>query len=177
MSHERLAASLEAFLFVHGDAVTTAELSRIMETGEGEIEAALQVLRKKYEGPASGIMVRESGAGWALSTKKEYDAWLSTVEGKPQSLSPAALETLAVIVCREPVTRAEIEKVRGVSAGRILSVLTEKGLVEERGRLDVPGRPILYGTTKQFLQCAGIADVSELRTAWEEGLKKEGALF
>ncbi len=81
-----------------------------------------------------------------------------------------------MVACREPVTRAEIEKVRGVSAGRVISLLMDKDLIEERGRLDVPGRPILYGTTKRFLQCTGLTDVSELKTRWSEKLD-EGDLF
>ena len=86
------------------------------------------------------------------------------------------METLAVIVSREPVTRAEIERIRGVSAGRILASLLEKELIEEKGRLEVPGRPILYGTTARFLQCAGISDAEELRKAWA-GKMTEGELF
>lgn len=92
------------------------------------------------------------------------------------ALSPAALETLAVIADREPVTRAEIERIRGVSAGRVLASLLEKDLIEERGRLEVPGRPILYGTTKRFLQCAGLSDVKELRESWKKRMT-EGELF
>ena len=90
--------------------------------------------------------------------------------------SLATLETLAVIAMKEPVTRAEIEKIRGVSAGRILAALLEKELVEERGRLEVPGRPILYGTTKQFLKCTGLSSVSELKMKWAHA-PDEGELF
>lgn len=96
--------------------------------------------------------------------------------GRQTPLSGAALETLAVIAMKEPVTRAEIEKIRGVSAGRILAALLEKELVEERGRLEVPGRPILYGTTKQFLKCTGLSSVSELKMKWAHA-PDEGELF
>lgn len=81
-----------------------------------------------------------------------------------------------MVACKEPVTRVEIEKIRGVTAGRVLGLLMEKGLIEERGRLDIPGRPILYGTTKRFLDCTGLSDVNELRMRWREGLE-EGELF
>ena len=91
-------------------------------------------------------------------------------------LAGAALESLAVIAMKEPVTRAEIEKIRGVSAGRILAALLEKELVEERGRLEVPGRPILYGTTKQFLKCTGLSSVSELKMKRAHA-PDEGELF
>lgn len=173
---DRLAAALEAYLFIHGAPVKKAELVSVMEEDEGRIEEALAVLREKYSREDSGIQLHASGAGIALATKKEYDAWLQETAGGRATLSPAALETLAVVAGREPVTRAEIERIRGVSAGRVLASLMEKDLIEERGRLDVPGRPILYGTTKRFLQCAGISDVKELRAAWEKRMT-EGELF
>lgn len=173
---ERLAALLEAFLFVKGDPVTMKEMTEAVDESSVEIEKALALLEKKYEKDDAGIMLHETGAGWALTTKKEYDAWLTDTLGKQTPLSAAALETLAVIAVKEPVTRAEIEKIRGVSAGRILATLLEKELVEERGRLDVPGRPILYGTTKRFLKCTGLSSVSELKMRWVEK-PDEGDLF
>lgn len=171
-----LAALIEAFLFARGNPVTLTELTKALEEDSQEIEKALQLLQEKYDKPDTGITLHHTGAGYALTTKKQYDEWLSSLLGKQSPLSPAALETLAVIACKEPVTRAEIEKIRGVSAGRILGLLLDKGLVEERGRLEVPGRPILYGTTRRFLQCTGLSDVSELRTRWSDRLE-EGELF
>jgi segregation and condensation protein B len=111
-----------------------------------------------------------------LATKKEFDEWLSASSGKETTLSAAAVETLAVIAAEEPVTRAEIERVRGVGAGRILASLMEKDLIEERGRLDSLGRPILYGTTRRFLASAGLSDVKELQKKWNERMT-EGDLF
>lgn len=172
----RLAAALEAYLFIHGAPVARKELTEILREEDGRVEEALVLLREKYRREDAGIELHETKAGIALATKKEYDAWLTETAGARASLSPAALETLAVIAGREPVTRAEIERIRGVSAGRVLASLLEKDLVEERGRLDVPGRPILYGTTKRFLQCAGIADVKDLQKHWEERMT-EGDLF
>lgn len=172
----QLAALIEAFLFARGNPATLSELSKAIEEDSQEIEKALQYLHEKYERADAGITLHHTGAGYALTTKKKYDDWLSSLMGKQTPLSPAALETLAVIACKEPVTRTEIERVRGVSAGRILGLLLDKGLVEERGRLEVPGKPILYGTTKRFLQCTGLSDVSELRTRWADRLE-EGDLF
>lgn len=173
---ERLAASLEAYLFIHAAPVKREALCQIMHEESCRVDEALAVLEKKYSDESSGITLHETGAGVALVTKKEYDAWLRETAGVETALSPAAMETLAVIAGKEPVTRAEIERIRGVSAGRILASLMEKDLVEERGRLDVPGRPILYGTTKRFLQCAGIGDVKELQDRWAKRLT-EGELF
>lgn len=175
-SIDRLAASLEAYLFIHAAPVKRQALCQILQEESRRMEEALAVLQKKYSAASSGITLHETGAGIAITTKKEYDAWLRETEGAESPLSPAAIETLAVIAGKEPVTRAEIERIRGVSAGRILSSLMEKDLVEERGRLDVPGRPILYGTTKRFLQCAGISDVKDLQDRWAKRLT-EGELF
>lgn len=172
----QLAALIEAFLFARGNPVTLTELTKAVEEDSQEIEKALQYLQEKYNQVDAGITLHHTGAGYALTTKKQYDDWLSSLMGKQTPLSPAALETLAVIACKEPVTRTEIERVRGVSAGRVLGMLLDKGLVEERGRLEVPGKPILYGTSKRFLQCTGLSDVSELRTRWADRLE-EGDLF
>lgn len=111
-----------------------------------------------------------------LATKREYDSWITETLGKESALSAAALETLAVVAMKEPVTRADIEKIRGVSVGRVLATLLEKDLVEERGRLDVIGRPILYGTTGRFLKCVGLSHVDELKLKWADK-PNEGELF
>lgn len=170
------AASIEAFLFVKGEPVKLNELVKVFKEDSLKIQKAINYLKEKYQKEDSGITLHESGAGWRLATKKEYDKWLTDVFGKEQPLSAASLETLAVVACKEPVTRAEIEKVRGVSAGRVLANLMEKGLIEERGRLNVPGSPILYGTTSRFLACTGLSDLSELRMKWSSK-PEEGELF
>lgn len=175
-STARLAASLEAYLFIHGTPVPEEELVEVMRESREAIREALDLLREKYSREDSGILLHASGAGLALATKKAYDAWLEDAAGGRAPLSPAALETLAVIADREPVTRAEVERIRGVSAGRILASLIEKDLIEERGRLEVPGRPILYGTTKRFLQCAGLSNIEEFRALADKTMT-EGELF
>lgn len=173
---KRLAAALEAYLFIKGNPATLNEMQQALEEDSATVLEVIKFLKEKYEDASSGIMLHETGAGWALTTKKEYDAWLSETVGKADRLSSAALETLAAIALREPVTRSEIEKIRGVSSGKTISLLLNKGLIEERGRLNVPGRPIVYGTTRLFLKCTGLSDVSELRKEWENH-PREGALF
>lgn len=172
----KFAASIEAFLFVKGEPVKLKELSEVFKEDTLSIQKGLDFLKEKYQREDSGITLYESGAGWRLATKSEYNDWLTEVLGKEQTLSSAALETLAVVACKEPVTRADIEKVRGVSVGRILSTLIEKGLIEERGRLNTLGSPILYGTTRRFLACTGLSDLSELRSRWSSK-PEEGELF
>lgn len=173
---DRLAASLEAYLFIHGAPVKRKELEGALDESSDAVAAALTLLTEKYSHENSGIMLRETGAGIALVTKKEYDSWLRETAGSEAPLSSAALETLAVVASKEPVTRAEIERIRGVAAGRVIASLIEKDLIEERGRLDVPGRPILYGTTKRFLQCTGLSDVKDLQERWSKKMT-EGELF
>lgn len=172
----QLSALIEAFLFAKGSPVSLTDMAKAVGEDSQMIEKALTLLSEKYEKPDSGLTLHHTGAGYMLATKKKYDTWLSSLLGKQTPLSAAALETLAVVACKEPVTRVEIEKIRGVTAGRVLGLLMEKGLIEERGRLDIPGRPILYGTTKRFLACTGLSDVNELRMRWREGLE-EGELF
>ncbi len=173
---ERLAAFVEVFLFIKGNPVSMDELVKALAEEPGQIEKALSFLQEKYERMDSGLMVRKSGAGWMLATKREYDSWITETLGKESALSAAALETLAVVAMKEPVTRADIEKIRGVSVGRVLATLLEKDLVEERGRLDVIGRPILYGTTGRFLKCVGLSHVDELKLKWADK-PNEGELF
>lgn len=173
---KRLAALLEAFLFIQGEPVKMAELLRVTGESEARVREALDFLSARYAGEDVGICLRETGAGISLATKQEYDAWLSISCGKEGTLSTAAVETLAVVAAKEPVTRAEIERIRGVSAGRILASLMEKDLVEERGREETLGRPILYGTTKRFLAATGLSDVKELQEKWAKRMT-EGDLF
>ncbi len=173
---KRLAALLEAFLFIHGEPVPMAELLHVTRESEARVREALAILAVRYGEEDAGICLHETGAGFSLATKQEFDAWLSVSCGKEGALSTAAMETLAVVAAKEPVTRAEIERIRGVSAGRILASLMEKGLVEERGREDSLGRPILYGTTKRFLAAAGLSDVKELQEKWAQRMT-EGELF
>ena len=177
MSLPRLAASLEVLLFVRGNPMSVEELSHVLKTGAAEVKEALAELEKKYSGENSGITVHRTGNRWCLATKSEYDGWISSVLGKSTPLSPAAMETLAVIACKEPVTRSDIEQIRGVSADRVLASLMEKGLIEERGRMDIPGKPILYGTTSLFLKDTGLASVEELKARCVNKDHKEEGLF
>ena len=182
----QLSALIEAFLFAKGSPVSLTDMAKAVGEDSQMIEKALTLLSEKYEKPDSGLTLHHTGAGYMLATKKKYDTWLSSLLGKQTPLSAAALETLAVVACKEPVTRVEIEKIRGVKCDHAINklveynlvrgLLMEKGLIEERGRLDIPGRPILYGTTKRFLACTGLSDVNELRMRWREGLE-EGELF
>lgn len=129
-----------------------------------EIRETLEVIRKDLEERDEPFRLQEGPGGFVLVNPVDYGDWVRLLRDapKPLRLSPAALETLAVIAYRQPVTRSSMERVRGVSVDSALNKLLELELVEARGRADLPGRPIQYGTTERFLEFCGIADLSEL---------------
>lgn len=178
MDDAELTRVLEALLLVVETPVSDQTLATVTGQPPGRITEKLEAMAAELTARDSGIDLREAGGGWRMYTRAHYAPYVERLllDGSRSKLTRAALETLAVVACKEPVTRVEIEKIRGVTAGRVLGLLMEKGLIEERGRLDIPGRPILYGTTKRFLACTGLSDVNELRMRWREGLE-EGELF
>lgn len=154
-------AALEALLFAAGDPISKERIAELLDTGIVEVSDLLRQLDKDLKG--RGIVLRETAAGWQLSTRPEYfsvvDKLSSTVN---QKLSAAMMETLSIIAFTQPVTRVEIEEIRGVNVDRALAKLIELELIEEVGRKAVLGRPILYGTTENFLQAFGIKSLKEL---------------
>ena len=167
LSH--LSAVLECLLL---SAEKPLVLSRIAEVfpnqSPQEWRAALDELRRHYDDSGHGIFVAEVAGGYQLRTRTEFASWIvQTRPSSPQRLSQAALETLAVIAYKQPIIRAEIESIRGVDASGVLRQLLDKGLIQMLGRKDVPGRPILYGTTATFLEVFGLKDLRSLPTQEE----------
>lgn len=164
MEHMELEALLEAVLFAHGEPVGADKLAAALELPEAKITAGLAALQKRYEAPSSGLALLHLGDHWQLATKNEYGAYvrrtLDTRRAAP--LSQAALETLTVIAYNQPVSRAFIEQVRGVDSSSSVSSLLEKGLIEEAGRLDLPGRPVSFRTTDHFLRVFGLSSLDGL---------------
>lgn len=160
----QLTATIEAVLFAAGEPVEAAELIEITGESDAEVLKALQMLDEKYRRESSGIILKKMETAYQLSTKQEYYEYLvKLVEPKRQTaLSNAALETLSVIVYNQPVTRSSIEFIRGVNSDAALARLVERGLVEECGRLDSPGKPLLYRTTYEFLKTFGLSSIEEL---------------
>ena len=154
-------AALEALLFAAGDPISKERIAELMDTGVVEVSNLLRQLDKDLKN--RGIILRETAAGWQLSTRSEYfpivDKLSSIVN---QKISTAMMETLSIIAFMQPVTRAEIEEIRGVNIDRAIAKLTELELIEEVGRKPVLGRPILYGTTENFLQTFGIKSLKDL---------------
>jgi segregation and condensation protein B len=160
-----LKAILEAILFVSPEPVPVARLMSIVGTvSKAEVVQALDILRHDLDQHGRGIQLVQIAGGYRLVTKQEYGPWLKRMEKAKavQKLSRSALESLAIIAYKQPLVRAEIEEIRGVETSGVLRTLCERKLVRIVGRKDVPGRPIMYGTTKFFLEHFGLQDLSQL---------------
>ena len=157
-------AALEAILFAMGEPVDTASLAEAIERDTNETEALLQTLRERYEAEDCGIQLLSLDGSWQLSTKKEYYEQLIRIARHPKkpALTDVMMETLSIIAYKQPVTRSEIEKIRGVSCEFAVNRLMEYELIQELGRLQVPGRPILLGTTDKFLRYFGLDSTEDL---------------
>lgn len=163
----RLASIIESLLYASDHPLTLAELKRLVgERDGGKITAALDDLRARRE--ESGVQVMQAAGGWQLRTNPENVAWVSRIlAGKPPRLSRALLETLAIVAYRQPITRPEIDEIRGVDCGPVLKTLLDRSLVRMIGKKEEVGRPILYGTTPEFLRTFSLRDLSELPTLRE----------
>jgi len=157
-------SSLEAILFAAGDSVPVARLSLILEVNENEIEKAAEELAEDYVNNGRGIRLLRLDKSLQMCSAPEYAELISKTleQRKPARLSQAALETLSVVAYFQPVTRSFIEQMRGVDSSYTVSVLEDRGLIEVGGRMDVPGRPLVYKTTDVFLRTMGISELSQL---------------
>ena len=140
------------------------EVAALAKTKQDEVAAVLRELASSYEEQQRGFRVVESGAGWKAVTAPDTAPWVRQLfpENRPARLSPSALETLAIVAYRQPITRADIEAVRGVNVDGVMQTLLERGVIRIAGRADVPGRPLLYGTTEFFLEHFGLRSLDEL---------------
>jgi segregation and condensation protein B len=165
---ERLAI-LEALLFVAEEPLALSKLQEILtDTDKAETEASVRDLALRCEAEGRGIMVQEVAGGFRLATRPDVHPWIQRLQQvKPARLSRAALETLAIVAYRQPITRAEIEAIRGVAVDGVLRTLLERELVRMLGRKADAGRPMLYGTTQQFLEHFGLRELADLPTLRE----------
>lgn len=159
-----LRLGLEAILLVVEEPVAANTLAQVLEVGERDIVAALRQLRREYLDGGHGFVLREVAGGWRLYTAPQAAAYVErwVNRGRSGGLSRAALETLAVVAYKQPVTRATISQIRGVDADGAVRTLLGRGLVEAIGREDTPGHPVLYATTTSFLEQLGLGSVAEL---------------
>lgn len=160
-----LEAVLEGLLFVVGDdGLTMQQIKDIMSLNDDEAKELIMSLKEKYEEDDRGIRINFLGNTFKLTTKKEHKEYYQKLIENPETnvLSQSALETLAIIAYNEPITRLMVDEIRGVSSREMIKKLVAKGLVKEVGRSELPGRPILYQTTSEFLDYFGLASKDEL---------------
>ena len=163
MFYEHLKGNIEAVLFAAGQPVTEVQLAEMLSVEKEHIRILLAQMKSEMEDANRGLTILEVAGGYQLCTKAEFAETVARLaEVQPNRLSKAALETLSVIAFKQPITRAEIEEIRGVQDDRVLQNLIDKELIKEMGRKEVIGRPILYGTTEVFLNCFGMDSLSDL---------------
>lgn len=156
--------ALEAILFVAEELVPIEELAEVLEVSLEEVRGALEGLGQALEERASGLVLREAGGGWRLYARPETRPYLErfATTATAARLTPAALETLAVVAYRQPVSRAQVSEIRGVDSDSALRTMERRGLIAEVSRAPGPGNPVLYGTTTQFLERLGLRSLDEL---------------
>ncbi|MBR4760411.1 MAG: SMC-Scp complex subunit ScpB [Lachnospiraceae bacterium] len=161
---EKNKAILEAVLFAVGESVELARLAEVIEEDEKKTKKLLETLKKEYEERGSGLTITELEGSYQMCSRSEYYEELTKIVKAPRkyNLTESLLETLSIVAYKQPVTKAEIEKIRGVSCDHAVNRLLEFDLICEVGRKDAPGKPILLGTTEQFLRCFGVASIAEL---------------
>ena len=166
---------IEAVLFASDEPLTTARLADIAGTSAAQIRKHIQTLNEKYEANNNAFRIEQIAGGYQMLTLGPYNHWLKKLlrARSDSKLSPAALETLAIISYKQPIIRADVEAIRGVGAGEMIRNLMYKGLVKIVGRAEVLGRPMLYGTTKKFLEVFGLNTLKDLPKI--EELKKPPA--
>ncbi len=161
---EKETAIIEAILFLETEPIDLRNLARISKLDKDVVLQALEELQARYSREEHGLEVAELGGGFVLTPKKELWDYLKDRYGrkKEEKLSRAALETLSIIAYSQPMTRAEVENIRGVSASGMIKLLLDKGMIREVGKKDLPGKPIQYGTTKEFLKAFRLSSISDL---------------
>ncbi|GAW93912.1 SMC-Scp complex subunit ScpB [Calderihabitans maritimus] len=156
-------AVIECLLFVAREPLTLKTIGEIVGMKEKEVRQLLEELMQSYNNGSHGIRLLEVANGYQFCTRPEFASYIEKLyQPQIQMLSKAALETLAIIAYKQPITRAEIETIRGVKSDRVISTLLERRLIQEVGRREGPGRPILYGTTDEFLRSFGLKSLEEL---------------
>ncbi len=161
---DNLKYAIEGILFAVGEPVKAAKLAAVLDTDIDEINSAVCELKEEYERDHRGFRIIDILEGYQICSGPEYYTYIQEILGEQrnQPLSNAAMEALAIIAYKQPITRGQIEHIRGVNSDGCVNRLYERGLIEEKGRLDAPGRPILYVTTENFLRCFGLKDPREL---------------
>jgi segregation and condensation protein B len=159
-----LEETLEALLVVAIEPVTAEELADIIEQDVGDVRNVLRALKEEYANYRRGFRLAELASGWVLQSSPDVAQWVTKFANRDVShrMSSAALETLAIIAYRQPISRTQITALRGVNVDGVSRLLEQRGYIEEKGRADGPGQPILYGTTELFLDRMGLSSLDDL---------------
>lgn len=173
MEIEKMQSAIEAILFTMGDSVELEKLASAIGHDAETTKKLIHNMMDKYEAEDRGIRIIELDGAYQLCTKKEMYEYLIRVAKQPKRyvLTDVLLETLSIVAYKQPVTKLEIEKIRGVKSDHAVNKLVEYGLVEETGRLDAPGRPLLFGTTEEFLRRFSVHSLDELPSLDEEQIE------
>lgn len=155
---------IEGILFAAGEPVSAPKLAVVLETDINAVDDAVSALKEEYTRDKRGFSIIDIGDGYQICSRPEYYKYIQEILGEQrnQPLSNAAMEALAIVAYKQPVTKGMIEKIRGVNSDGCVNRLYERGLIDEAGRLDTPGRPILYKTTDTFLRCFGLRTPEDL---------------
>lgn len=161
---KELEGAIEAILFAMGESVELSRIAKAINMDTKTTEKLIHNMMDRYEQEERGIQIIELGDSYQMCTRKKYYEYLINIALHPQNpvLTEVMLETLSIIAYKQPVTKAELEKIRGVKCDHAVNKLVEYNLVRELGRLDAPGKPILFGTTEEFLRSFGVQDLDEL---------------
>ena len=164
MNQKQIRAAVEAMLFAYAEPIGADKLAQALQLPTASVESALEALHERCQKEDSGLCLLHLNTRWQLATKTAYAPYIKDIMDTRRNtpLSPAALEVLAIIAYNQPVSRSFIEQVRGVDSSSTVQTLVQKGLIEEAGRLDLPGRPVSFRTTDVFLRTFGIASLAEL---------------
>lgn len=178
MFYQHLKGPMEAMLFVAGDPLKPERLSELLDIPMEHVLEMLRELQEDMDRPERGVCLMQVACGWQMCAKPELAAVVEKLAGhQDPRLSPAAMETLSIVAFKQPVTRQEVELIRGVQSDGVINTLVERRLIKEVGRKDTIGRPILFGTTEEFLSCFGLNSLDELPLLPEpEPLPEDSAL-
>ncbi|MBI4387670.1 MAG: SMC-Scp complex subunit ScpB [Candidatus Omnitrophica bacterium] len=186
VTREEAKRVVEAILFASSRPMTVAELRKVLKGFSAlKVEELISELRSEYERDGRSFRMTEIAGGFEISTEPKYAPWILKLElqKKARQATQSALETLAILAYKQPLTRAEIEDLRGVDVSGVLSTLLERNLIKVVGKKEIPGRPFLYGTTEKFLEHFGLKslielpDISEIKSLIEKSVRREDFLF
>ncbi len=170
MEREQIESIIESLLFVAGEPVSLKRMTEIVgdDVKRAEVQAAVEELQRRHEGPERGLRIVEVAGGYQLQTTPDNAPWVGRLlQTRPIRLSRASIETLAIVAYRQPLTKAEVDEIRGVDSGGVLKTLLEYGFVRIAGRKDVPGKPLIYATDKRFMEFFRLKSLADLPTLRE----------